>query len=57
MPAPLSLTTTMMDGAGRLVTVVGQMGLPRLWLTFFVPGVAGPEGCRYAEEVPCGVQA
>jgi hypothetical protein len=30
----------------------GLWGLPRVWLTFFVPGVAGPEGCRDAEEVP-----
>ena len=32
------------------------MGLPRVWLTFFVPGVAGTEGCRHAEEVPAGVK-
>ena len=32
-------------------------GLLQGWLTFFVPGVPGPEGCCYAEEVSAGVQA
>lgn len=35
----------------------GTEGLPRDWLTLLVPGVAGWRGCRYAEEVPAGVQA
>jgi hypothetical protein len=42
----------------REATAEGKRkGLPRVWLTFFVPGEAGPEGCRHAEEVPSGVQA
>lgn len=32
-------------------------GLPRVWLTLFVPGAAGQEGCRHAQEVPDRVQA
>ena len=30
----------------------GGEGLPWVWLTFFVPGVVGPGGCRHAQEVP-----
>ena len=63
-----SITVTPSSGLleGQSVTVSGtgydgsfpvQKGLLHGWLTFFVPGVAGPEGCRDAQEVPCGVQA
>jgi hypothetical protein len=34
-----------------------EKGLPWVWLTLFVPGVAGWEGCRDAQEVPTRVQA
>jgi len=36
---------------------LGSGGLLQGWLTFFVPGVPGPEGCCYAEKVSAGVQA
>jgi hypothetical protein len=32
-------------------------GLPRVWLTLLVWGLAPRRGCRHAQEVPCGVQA
>jgi hypothetical protein len=52
---------------GAVAVVVGWLifryqhnrfvGLPRVWLTFFMPGAAGREGCLDAQEVPSGVQA
>lgn len=42
-----------LDASGRLPFVERDLheaaaGLLHVWLTFFVPGMAGPEGCSHA---------
>jgi hypothetical protein len=37
---------------GHIEEDVDRLGLLHGWLTLFVPGMAGPEGCQHAEEVP-----